>query len=189
MDHRVWSVRGEPGGEWAFLARQEEGETVRAVDRAFHRCGFSEEEWEALKDAPLRAFAWVATADGPVVPGQLVACRRVLEAGLYSRSPLVGRICGESLRQLGGWGPEWLWEAPDLEPLRPLVARVAQRLGLGEAARFHECLLEVGTRVARASNGLAGRVLGRLRGEERLALESLVETLGPVEPGRPVSGV
>jgi hypothetical protein len=188
MDHRVWSVREEAGGELAFFARQEACETARTVDRAFHRCGFSDEEWEVLRDAPLRAFVWVATADGPVVPRQLAACRRVLEAGLGSRSPLVGRICGESLRQLDAWGPQWLWEAPDLEPLRPLVARVAERLGLGEAARFHACLLAVGTRVARASNGLPGLLLGRLRGEERLALEALVETLGPAEPGAPLSG-
>ncbi|AKI98776.1 hypothetical protein ATI61_106165 [Archangium gephyra] len=189
MDHRVWSVREEPGGEWAFLAGQEACGTARTVERAFGRCGFSDEEWGVLQEAPLRAFVWVATADGPVGPRQLLACRSVLEAGVYSRSPLVGRICGESLRQLGAWGPEWLWEVPDLEPLRPLVARVAERLGLGEAARFHGCLLEVGRRVARASNGWAGRVLGRVRGEERLALETLVETLGSVEPWRPSSGM
>ncbi|HYO65219.1 MAG TPA: hypothetical protein VEU33_03985 [Archangium sp.] len=189
MDHRVWSVREELQGGGAFFARQEACGTARRVERAFSRCGFSAEEWEVLRDAPLRAFVWVATADGPVVPGHLVACQRVLEAGLASRSPLVGRICGESLRQLSAWGPEWLWEAPDLEPLRPLVARVAERLGLGEAARFHGCLLEVGRRVARASNGWAGLWLGRVRGEERLALETLAEALGPVEPWRPASGM
>jgi hypothetical protein len=176
MDHRVWSVREEPRDELAFFARQEAGEEAR---RALGGCGFSEEEWRMLRDAPLRAFLWVATADGPVGARQLAAFRRVLEAGLSSRSPLVGRICGESLRQLGARGPEWLWEAADVEPLRPLVARVAERLGLGEAARFHGCLLEVGQRVARASNGWAGLLLGRVRGEERLALETLAETLGP----------
>lgn len=176
MDHRVWSVREGPRDEWAFLARQESGEAAR---EAFGRCGFSEEEWGMLQEAPLRAFLWVATADGPVGPRQLVACRKVLEAGLYSCSPLVGRICGESLRQLGALGPERLGEARDLEPLRPLGARVAERLGLGEAARFHGCLLEVGRRVARASNGWAGLLLGRVRAPERQALESLAETLGP----------
>lgn len=180
MDQRVWSVREEPKDAGAFLARQEAGGAER---RAFGGCGFSDEEWRVLQDAPLRAFLWVATADGPVGPRQLAACRRVLEAGLYSRSPLVGRICGESLRQLCGRGPEWLWEAGDVEPLRPLVARVGERLGLGEAARFHACLLEMGQRGARASNGWAGLLLGRVRGEERLALDTLVETLGP-----PVAG-
>jgi hypothetical protein len=180
MDQQVWSVREGPKDEWAFLAGQEAGEAAR---KAFGWCGFSDEEWRVLQDAPLRAFLWVATADGPVGARQLAACRRVLEAGLYSRSPLVARICGESLRQLGGRGPEWLWEAADVEPLRPLVARVAERLGLGEAARFHGCLLEVGQRVARASNGWAGLLLGRVRGEERLALETLVETLGPPDAG------
>jgi hypothetical protein len=183
MDHRVWSVREGPRDAWAFLVRQEACEGTRRVEHAFSRCGFSGEEWGVLEEAPLRAFLWVATADGPAGARERKACRRVLEAGLYARSPLVGRICGESLRQLDAWGPERLGEVPDLEPLRPLVARVAERLGLGEAARFHGCLLEVGLRVARASNGLAGLLLGRVRGEERLALETLAETLGPPDAG------
>jgi hypothetical protein len=180
MEHGVWPVRERPGEELAFLVQQEAREEARAVAHAFGRCGFSAEEWLLLEDAPLRAFLWVATADGPVRPREREACREVLGARLYSRSPLVGRICGGSLRQLDVLGPERLGEVPDLEPLRPLGPRVAERLGLGEAARFHGCLLEVGWRVARASNGLLG-VLGRVRAEERLALETLAETLG--QPG------
>ncbi|WP_375769254.1 hypothetical protein NR798_47565 [Archangium gephyra] len=183
MDHRVWSAWEGPGDALAFLLRQEAGGVARRREHAFRRYGFSDEDWSVLQDAPLRAFLWVATADGPADPRERRACQRVLEAGLYSRSPLLGRICGESLRQLEAWGPERLGEVPDLEPLRPLVARVAERLGLGEAARLHGCLLEVGLRVARASNGWRGRLLGRVRGEERLALETLAETLGPPDAG------
>lgn len=184
MDHGVWPVRARPGEDLAFLvqqeAREKAGEVAREVAHAFSRCGFTQEEWLLLRDAPLRAFLWVATADGPVRAREREACREVLGARLYSRSPLVGRLCGESLRQLDALGPERLREVPDLEPLRPLGARVARRLGLGEAARFHGCLLEVGWRVARAANGLWG-VLGRVRAQERLALETLAEALG--QPG------
>lgn len=182
MDHGVWPVRERPGDELAFLVRREASEEARAVAHGFSRCGFSEEEWRVLEEAPLRAFLWVATVDGPVRPREREACRGVLEAHLYSRSPLVGRICGESLRRLDALGPERLGEVPDLEPLRALGPRVAERLGLGEAARVHGCLLEVGWRVARASHGLLG-VLGRVRAEERLALETLAEALGPPGAG------
>jgi hypothetical protein len=175
---------GWPVHEWreqprdsAPLTWEEEGEEARTVEHAFTRCGFSGDEWLALQEAPLRAFLWVATADGPVCPREREACRRVLREGLCSPSPLVGRICGESLRQLDRLGPERLGESPDLDLLLPLGARVAERLGLGEASRFQRCLLDVGWRVARASSGLLGRV-GRVRGEERLALAALAETLG-----------
>lgn len=178
MHHGVWPVRERPGNELAFLAPVE-CEVDRTVEFAFGRCGFSEAEWRLLEDAPLRAFLWVATTDGPVRAREREACRRVLSAGLYSRSPLLGRVCGESLRQLDALGWECVDEARDLEPLRPLGARVAERLGLGEAARWHGCLLEVGWSVARVSNGLPG-LLGRVRGAERLALETLVEALGPL---------
>jgi hypothetical protein len=167
----------------AFLLRQAACEVGRTVAHAFGRCGFSEAEWRVLEDAPLRAFLWVATVDGPVHPREREACRKVLAASLYARSPLVGHLCEGALRQLDGLGPERLGEPPDLEPLRPLGARVAARLGLGEAARFHGCLLEVGSRVARASHGVWG-VLGRVRAPERLALETLAETLGvPLRQG------
>ncbi|MCY1083486.1 hypothetical protein [Archangium lansingense] len=183
MDHGVWPVRSRPGDALSFLVQQEAAsEEAQAVVHAFHRCGFTQEEWRLLEDAPLRAFLWVATVDGPVREREREACRAVLGAGRFSRSPLVGRICGESLRQLDALGLERLSEAPDLEPLRPLGSRVAERLGLGEAARFHGCLLEVGWRVARASNGWLGRV-GRVRAEKRLALETLTETLGHSSPG------
>ncbi|HYO59307.1 hypothetical protein [Archangium sp.] len=176
MAHVSWPVREQPR-DLAFVARGEECEEARTVEHAFTRCGFSGDEWLALQDSPLRAFLWVATADGPVRPREREACRRVLDEGLSSPSPLVGYICGESLRQLDVLGPERLSESPDLELLHPLVARVAERLGLGEASRFQRYLLDVGWRVARASNGLLGLV-GQVRGEERLALEALAETLG-----------
>lgn len=177
MDHSLWPVRDRPR-EVAFFAPEADAGGARpgAVD-AFARCGFSGDEWRLLHDAPLRAFLWVATVDGPVRPREREACRRVLWAGQYSLSPLVGRVYGEALGQLERLGPERLGQPPDLEPLRPLGARVAERLGLGEAVRFQRCLWEVGWRVARASNGLLG-LLGRVRACERQALAGLAETLG-----------
>lgn len=159
-----------------FAPKEDAGEARPGVD-AFARCGFSGDEWRLLHDAPLRAFLWVATVDGPVRPREREACRRVLRAGQYSLSPLVGRVYGEALGQLERLGPERLGRPPDLEPLRPLGARVAERLGLGEAVRFQRCVWEVGWRVARASNGLLG-VLGRVRAGEAQALAGLAETLG-----------
>ncbi|PTL76583.1 hypothetical protein [Vitiosangium sp. GDMCC 1.1324] len=176
MDHSLWTVRDGPRGDLSFLALDEGSEDSRAVEHAFSRCGFSADEWRVLHDAPLRAFLWVATADGPVRPREREACRRVLLLGQFSPSPLVGLIYGEALGQLDVLSPERLREAPDLEPLRPLCERVAERLGLGEAARFRRCLLDVGWRVARASNGLLGR-LGRVREAERTALEAFTEVL------------
>ncbi|WNG52082.1 hypothetical protein F0U60_54235 [Archangium minus] len=181
MNPSLWTVRDRLQ-DLAPLVLDEERETSRAVARAFSRCGFSAEEWRTLHDAPLRAFLWVATADGSVRPREREACRRVLGAGRFSLSPLVGRISSEALRQLDMLGPERLGEAPDLEPLRPLCLRVADRLGLGEAARLQHFLLDVGWRVARASNGLLGLV-GCVRREERQALLSLEEALGPQDGG------
>jgi hypothetical protein len=155
------------------------------VPAAFSRCGFSEAEWRAFHEAPRRAFLCVATADGPVRPRAREAFRRVLSRHLDSRSPLVGRVCGEALRLdalHGEPGRECPAEAPpDLAPLGPLCARVAHRLGLGEAQRFQRCLLDVGWRVARASSGVRG-LLGGVRREERRALEGLAAALGL--PGR-----
>ncbi|MFL5354219.1 hypothetical protein [Archangium sp.] len=176
MDQSLWPVRDGPR-DVAFLAPKEDAGAARPVAHAFSRCGFSGEEWRLLHDAPLRAFLWVATVDGPVRPREREACRRVLWAGQYSVSPLVGRVYGEALGQLEHLGPERLGEPPDLEPLRPLCARVAERLGLGEALRFQRCLWEVGWRVARASNGLLG-LLGRVRAREHQALAGLAGALG-----------
>ncbi|QRK11221.1 hypothetical protein JQX13_14775 [Archangium violaceum] len=181
MNPSLWTVRDGPR-DLAPLVLDEEREASQAVARAFSRCGFSADEWRALHDSPLRAFLWVATADGPVRPREREACRRVLGAGRFSLSPLVGRICGEALLQLDVLGPERLGEAPDLDVLRPLCQRVADRLGLGEAARLQQFLLDVGWRVARASNGLLG-VVGCVRREERQALASLEEALGPLHGG------
>lgn len=155
------------------------------VPAAFSRCGFSEAEWRAFYEAPRRAFLGVATARGPVRPRAHEAFRRVLSRHLDSRSPLVGRVCGEALRQDGlpaGAGREGPTEAPpDLAPLGPLCERVASRLGLGEARRFQRCLLDVGWRVARASSGVRG-LLGGVRPEERHALGVLAAALG--QPAR-----
>lgn len=175
MEHSLWTV-GDGPRTLAFLAGEEEGEPARPVADAFSRCGFSEDEWQLLHDSPLRAFLWVATVDGPVSAREREACRRVLGVGQFSLSPLVGRLQGEALRKLDALGPERLREPPDLEALRPLCQRVAERLGLGEAGRFRRSLLEVGWRVARASSGFWGRV-GGVRREERLALTVLAETL------------
>lgn len=176
MDHSLWPVRDGPR-DLSFLAPAEGGGEARPVADAFGRCGFSGDEWRLLHDAPLRAFLWVATVDGPVRPREREACRRVLWAGQYSRSPLMGRVYGEALGQLERLGPERLGEPPDLEPLRPLCARVAERLGLGESMRLQRGLWEVGWRVARASNGLLG-VLGVVRACEHQALAGLAEALG-----------
>ena len=67
MDHGVWPVRARPGDALSFLVQQEQAsEEAQAVVHAFHRCGFTREEWQLLEDVPLRAFLWVATVDGPV---------------------------------------------------------------------------------------------------------------------------
>jgi hypothetical protein len=181
MHHSLWPVRDGPRG-LAFLAPKEGAGEARPVEDAFSRCGFTGEEWRLLHDAPLRGFLWVATVDGPVRPREREACWRVLWEGQYSVSPLVGRIYGEALRGLESLGPERLGEPPDLEPLRPLCERVAERLGLGEATRFQRCVLDVGWRVARASTGWLG-LLGWVRRREHQALAGLAEALGWGRPG------
>ncbi|WP_257457832.1 hypothetical protein [Archangium lipolyticum] len=182
MTNPVWPIRDGTGTPVTHT--DERGrEAARAMARAFARCGFSEDEWLVLEGAPLRAFLYVALADGPVHPAEREACRRVLGEGLLSRSPLVGHICGEALRRLDAPGWDFISGRPDLEPLRPVCERVARRLGLGEASRFQHLLLDVGRRVARASSGLLG-LMGAVRREERRALEGLSEALGPRAPWR-----
>jgi hypothetical protein len=151
------------------------GTRFSPVPTPFLRCGFSEEEWRALYEAPQVAFLCVATAGGAVRPGAREAFHRALRADVDSRSPLVRRVCGEALRQHAR--PE-APEAPlALAPLGGLCRRVAQRLGLGEALRLRRCLMGVGWRVARASSGVRGW-LGGVRPRERHALETLAVALG-----------
>ncbi len=161
------------------------------VPAAFSRCGFSEEEWRVFHDAPRRAFLCVATASGPVRPRAREAFRRELSRHLDSRSPLVGRVCGEALRLdglHGVAGREGPVEAPpDVAPLGSLCARVAHRLGLGEAHRLQRCLLDVGWRVAQANSGVRG-LLGGVRREERRALGVLAAALGPPGGGPELPG-
>jgi hypothetical protein len=152
------------------------------VPAAFARCGFSEEEWRALYEAPQRAFLSVATAGGPVRPQAREAFRRSLRAELDSRSPLVRRVCGEALREFEA--SEAPLGAPlALAPLGPLCERVSHRLGLGESQRLQRCLLEVGWRVARASSGVRGW-WGGVRSPERGAVKRLARALGLPEAGR-----
>jgi hypothetical protein len=182
MTNPVWPVRdgvGAPGPRTVGRGLEATG----TMAHAFVRCGFSEEEWRVLDEAPLRAFLYVALVDGPVRPAEREACRWVLGEGRLSRSLLVARICGEALGRLDAPGETLPSELPELEPLLPVCERVARRLGLGEASRFQHLLLDVGRRVARASSGLLGLV-GRVRQEERHALAALSEALGLPEPGR-----
>jgi hypothetical protein len=147
------------------------------VPVAFLRCGFSQEEWRALYEAPHRAFLCVASAGGEVRPGAREAFERALLEDVDSLSPLVRQVCGEALRQRER-NEARAWEEPlALEPLGGLCARVSRRLGLGESRRLKGCLMGVGWRVARASSGVRGW-LGGVRPRERQALETLAVALG-----------
>ena len=95
-----------------------------------------------------------------------------------------------SLAQPAGGAPVWRVPAPARRPGAGAPAGGAgpgavasiglargAAAGTGRGGALHGCLLEVGWRVARAANGLRGW-LGRVRAEERLALETLAEALG-----------
>jgi hypothetical protein len=162
---------------WPELWDEPPASRFSTVPASFARRGFSEEEWRALHEALPRAFLYVATVDGPVRPEEREAFRRALEKHLEACSPLVRLLCADALRQLDAPGAPAVSQRVDLASLRPLCERVARGLGLGEALRFQHCLLSVGRRVARASNGVPGR-LGFTRPQEQRALEALAGALG-----------